>query len=73
MKPRTGYCEFCGSRIPRERLEIIPETTTCVRCSQARHYTEVEILGARNLAEEDLRLNMEDFEYDDFSTSFDSE
>ena len=27
-----GLCEHCGAVIPRERLEVIPETASCVRC-----------------------------------------
>ena len=27
-------CEFCGKPIPRERLEIFPDTTTCMACKQ---------------------------------------
>lgn len=26
-------CEDCGQSIPAERLEILPDTTTCVGCS----------------------------------------
>jgi len=29
-----GICESCGEPIPPERLEIVPETTLCVRCAQ---------------------------------------
>jgi DnaK suppressor protein len=29
-----GICEVCGEPIPPERLEIVPETTLCVRCAQ---------------------------------------
>jgi len=28
-----GICEMCGEQIPEERLEIVPETTVCVRCA----------------------------------------
>ena len=28
-----GICEKCGAKIPSERLEIMPETTLCVRCA----------------------------------------
>ena len=28
-----GICQMCGERIPSERLEIVPETTYCVRCA----------------------------------------
>jgi len=29
-----GICEMCGRPIPAERLEIVPETTLCVKCAQ---------------------------------------
>ncbi len=28
-----GACDECGSRIPRARLEIIPDTPFCVKCA----------------------------------------
>jgi len=28
-----GICEMCGEAIPEERLQIVPETTLCVRCA----------------------------------------
>ena len=31
-------CESCGKKIPRERLECVPETTTCVGCSKVPVY-----------------------------------
>ena len=31
-----GICEKCGNTIPPERLEIMPETTLCVRCASER-------------------------------------
>ncbi len=27
-----GICERCGAEIPRERLEVKPEATLCVKC-----------------------------------------
>ena len=33
---RYGICEKCGVQIPAERLEIVPETTLCVRCASER-------------------------------------
>jgi DnaK suppressor protein len=32
MRGRYGICEKCGAIIPEERLEIMPETTMCVKC-----------------------------------------
>jgi hypothetical protein len=29
-------CEFCDNEIPQERLEVLPDTTTCVKCSKVR-------------------------------------
>lgn len=30
------YCKFCNEEIHPLRLEILPNTTTCVKCSQER-------------------------------------
>jgi hypothetical protein len=29
------YCERCGGEIPEERVEALPETRVCVKCSEA--------------------------------------
>jgi hypothetical protein len=55
-------CEFCGKEIPPERLEILPDTTTCVECSQTQPYSEAEVVGLNGESDESNRLNMEDFE-----------
>ncbi|MGA1100733.1 MAG: TraR/DksA family transcriptional regulator [Opitutales bacterium] len=28
-----GCCIFCGNPIPEERLEVAPESSSCVNCS----------------------------------------
>lgn len=28
-----GLCEECGGRIPKARLEVIPDTPYCVKCA----------------------------------------
>lgn len=33
----------CGNEIPAERLEILPDTTTCVQCSSVQKIASVEI------------------------------
>ncbi len=33
----TRYCQVCNQPIPAERLEALPNTTTCVQHSQANH------------------------------------
>lgn len=55
------YCELCGAEIPKERLEILPETTTCVKCSQTQPYSGDDIRGL-NFEELPDGVNMEDFE-----------
>ncbi|MGI5917147.1 MAG: TraR/DksA C4-type zinc finger protein [Anaerolineae bacterium] len=35
-KGSYGICEKCGMPIPQERLDIMPETTFCVRCASER-------------------------------------
>jgi len=53
------FCKFCGEEIHPLRLEILPNTVTCVKCSKEKPkagrivthgtgeeiYTEVEILS----------------------------
>jgi len=34
MEKDTRSCRICGVEIPQERLEVIPDTLVCVRCSQ---------------------------------------
>jgi hypothetical protein len=66
-------CEFCGAEIPSERLEILPDTTTCVQCSQTKPYSEAQIIGLGSDEDsEQNRLNAEDFEdaETDFSVSY---
>lgn len=66
MSQSTGtnkvFCEFCGKEIPEERLEILPDTTTCVECSQTQPYSKAEVVGLNNESDEANRLNMEDYE-----------
>lgn len=67
------FCEFCGAEIPPERLEILPNTTTCVQCSQTQPYSEAEVIGLETTAEEENRINFEDLEEDqepDFPVSY---
>ncbi len=33
-----GICEDCGNRIPLRRLQTIPETPVCVKCSRKRSH-----------------------------------
>lgn len=61
-----GLCEICGSPIPEERLEFLPETTTCVKCSQTAMYSKDQILGIGLGSAADIeRMNPEDYEVDD--------
>ncbi len=39
-----GICERCGSEIPKERLEVKPEATLCVKCQ-----SEVERMLRRGM------------------------
>ena len=31
-----GICEVCGQEIDAERLAVLPHTTLCIKCAQAR-------------------------------------
>jgi hypothetical protein len=33
MAQRTRPCERCGAEIPAERIEVLPDTRLCVKCS----------------------------------------
>jgi len=35
MELKSRPCERCGTMIPIERIEVLPETRLCVNCSQA--------------------------------------
>ncbi len=34
MEKEGKRCARCGAEIPQERLEVIPDTLVCVKCSQ---------------------------------------
>ena len=56
-------CEICKAEIPKERLEFLPETTTCVKCSDTIPYREADVLGIEvNDGAEIEPMNPEDFE-----------
>ena len=63
MQAQKVHCEFCGEAIPSERLEILPETTTCVKCSQIQPYSEAEINSLQNIeSDEPTKLDTEEYE-----------
>jgi len=65
---KKGHCERCGSPIPQERLDFLPDTTTCVDCSQTSMYSKDQILGLGLGSAADIdRMNPEDYEVDDAS------
>jgi hypothetical protein len=33
MESETRYCRICGVEIPKERVEALPNTLVCVKCS----------------------------------------
>jgi hypothetical protein len=38
-------CVICGEPIPRKRLEIVPNTTTCVACADVPRKTRGDLRG----------------------------
>ena len=34
MEKEAKHCRVCGGEIPKERLEVIPDTLVCVKCSR---------------------------------------
>ena len=75
MSPKTKkkkkvVCEFCGKEIPSARLKILPDTTTCVKCSQTEPYSESDILSSDiSKSQEENKMNLEDFEESDTDLS----
>jgi len=64
------FCEICGAKIPLERVKILPDTTTCVKCSQTEPYSRDSILGLEVFEEQERNpLNVEDFEGSDNESS----
>jgi hypothetical protein len=63
MKENKVLCKICGKEIHPLRLEILPNTKTCVKCSQIQPYSPEEILGFNISSNpEENRINVEDFE-----------
>jgi uncharacterized Zn finger protein len=68
MMEKTNYmkCEVCGIPIPAERLEALPTTETCVRCSTVEAVVGITVwdkttptLVTVNKEEADLYRRME--------------
>jgi hypothetical protein len=69
-KKKKVHCEFCGKEIPLARLKILPDTTTCVQCSQTQPYSESDILSSDiSKSQEENKMNLEDFEESDTDLS----
>ena len=52
-------CEYCGKKIPKTRLDVLPETTTCVACSVEKGYIGVISAGER-LDGTDIKISKPD-------------
>ena len=35
MSTKKRFCQRCGVEIPAERIEALPETRVCIKCSEA--------------------------------------
>lgn len=61
------HCKFCGTEIPEGRLKALPNTTTCVNCSDTKmkvgfqriegktEYSVLDIVDADSTAAKDLK------------------
>jgi DnaK suppressor protein len=72
-KGTYGICEMCGAEIPAERLEIMPETTVCVRCAgkleEGARRRQILIAGQEN--ESRLSDDEDDSDADDYEDDSD--
>ncbi|MGI6375621.1 MAG: TraR/DksA C4-type zinc finger protein [Anaerolineae bacterium] len=60
-----GICEKCGEAIPIERLQIMPETTLCVRCASERERGLRRYASARRRRDVDLYDEEEEVDTED--------
>lgn len=51
-KGEYGVCEHCGQEIPYERLELLPYTTVCTRCSHKEEQEEQHSLHREPVEDE---------------------
>ncbi len=69
-----GICEMCGAEIPAERLEVVPETTLCVRCASKMEQNirrwqttlDEKRLGRRRTTDYEAEEEEEEEESDDY-------
>jgi hypothetical protein len=47
----TKTCEECGNPIPAVRLEILPDTTTCVKHSQVKKHFVMPVYSHKTAPE----------------------
>lgn len=65
VEPFSGpACEGCGKEIPKERLEVLPGTTTCVKCSNVREYQVESELGEFVISHTEEELERMGFSYE---------
>ena len=43
-------CSKCNEEIPQERLEVLPDTKSCVKCSDTKPYVASAHDGELNIA-----------------------
>lgn len=43
----SRYCKVCGNKIPEKRLEILPDTRTCVKHSNAERVAGFRIISGK--------------------------
>jgi len=57
------FCKVCQNEIPAKRVEILPNTETCVNCSDAKPYKAVSVtLGEGDHTWNDIQI-MTDEQY----------
>ena len=44
-------CRICGAEIPEERIEAIPGTTTCVKCTTVKSVHGFMVFGHKTAGE----------------------
>lgn len=57
LEIKMKNCIYCGKKIPQARLDALPHTDTCVKCSdeQLRTYVVPDIASEEDLVHEAQR------------------
>lgn len=63
MADLVRRCEECNTLIPQERLEVLPETTVCVHCSELLDQEQDEYVEVQPKKRKKKKKRRQDWEF----------